>query len=1639
MRGICKFILLAGMLLAVPTLSMSQSFYTTHWDAVARALRSDLPATALEHISQVRQHALSEGNMPQLCRALFEGMHCQTAIVPDSLEPCLMAIRDAMEQENDPARQAVYAYLLGRCQHDGDLLRHAMADLPLLADSRANDYLPLIELHDGSERIYGGDLLHLFVGDFHDEKGQFYLQQAISLYTQRGMTAAAYSLMLRLDKEESELYPLLRQAVDEHPQLQQVPELMSYLAQVEQPQISLSCREDKVLIPGSTAVFVAQARNVDTATFTLGQQQYQLSFAKAQPWEEVSDTLRITLPAPGIYEATLRMGSLKESAKVHVSRVKPLFFGLPDERCRVVLVDTRTGAPLSDSRLIKRDDKGRTLQTFAPSKDGFIYLSRNDWRRANEGYHRFYAEADKDTFYPAIESWNFTTGYFGEEGNVRESPVQIYTDRNIYRPGQEVHVGAIAYSRHNDDYKVCAGDSLTLRCIDQNGRTLYESALMTDEFGMVSAAFQLPRICLPGYVCLQVEGRRTEQRATHFFRIEEYKRPTIELKMDAFTETFSLGDTATVRGSLRTYSGIPLADTRIMTSAGDTLQTDAEGRFEFNVVVERQPRWYWMGPSVTVTATASNGETAETTVRIPLRWREPEPQSVSKYEQPFWHEEHVNEQGTEATLTIGTSVERGRKAPQRYAFLDIACGQRIVEQRILTFTDSLSHTLQYRPEWGDGATLTLAFVRDGQLYSSSVSVTRPTPDKRLMLRWGTFRSFLQPGQDEEWTLQITRPDGSPADALLMARLYDATLDAFTSNQWQLELPFSRALPSTHWTAPRWNCHYFSLARPLPNITPLRFDTWRDSLFGYGGRRFKGHMLYANAMSPMVASSKLAMRSTGSLEELAATVETDAIAADAESTDEGVKASVKTRKNFDETAFFLPALRTDESGMVKIAFRLPESLTTWHFSALAHDRDMNYGLLNDTIVARRQLMAEISAPRFMRDGDRTLVPVTVTNLSESTQECLLTFWADTTSTQQHITLAAGERRTLTFPYSAVAPDGGYVVLKATLVSRDYSDGEERIVPLLTNLVEVIHSVPYTINKRGTRTVGLSSLWRELQACGGTAQHVRFSHEECTNPAWYVANALTPMLDEKAESALSWATRLYALQTAQHIRPLLPSDMATHATGLSGEEATAQNPMTRNEDLRQTLLEESPWLTDAKSETERWQRMGEIFDENALSALSSAAVDELRERQSAYGGWSWYKGMPESLWVSLDISTLLARLQRMSLGDEEKDEQQSISTAPISDMLHKALSYAHQEMHRIVREMKERERRDKIVLPLSELHHNYLYLCALTEQKASADINYLLAKMKEENHELSIYGKAGCAVILAHYGYQKPAQTLVRSLMEYSVSTDEMGRYFDTERALSGWQSYKIPTQTFTIETLQRMDAKAYQQQLAELRLWLLQSKRTQIWMTSRATADAIYAIMTGGEDYLTPDAQGTGYSRQNYAEGEMIGQPTLTVTNPNDRPLWGAAYVQYLLPMQKVMASQSGLSIERTLSVKRGDKWEPLPADPAQQHVTVGDRLRIEYSVRAERDMDYVCIKSCRAACMEPIQALSGYDYRGYYRSVRDQRNDYFFEHMAKGRHTLTEEVMVDRSGTFALGTSMIECVYAPEYRGGTDNITLCVE
>lgn len=1611
MRSIKYICMLLALVQSIALLAqkntMESDFYTTHWQATERALKDDLPATALKELSLIRERAGKEQNMPQLCRALFQTMHCQTEISPDSLQPCQEAIRRAMEAECRPAEKAVYQYLLGRCTQDTTLISASLADLRMLAETNATQYMPLLDYQRDSRWVHGDDLLSLFLNSLYFINKEPYIREAQKIYAEKGRWAAYYLLMEELNLTDAELYPIWRKAADEHPEVQKVAPIMQYLARTELPTLSLHSLNENVLYPGQPLTFTATARNLTEATLTLAGKQYKLHFSESAPWEQRTDTLTLTAPAAGVYEAVLRSGHLTDETEVHISAVKPMIFGLPDERCRIALVDAITGRTLKNARLVVRNKKTRKEKTYPAAKDGYIYLTAADteWQATRDC--AFYPQAGTDTFYPALNRWDFRNGSYSESTQAPEPKLDIFIDRHIYRPGQEVHVGVVAYTRHADDYQAQKGRTLRLTLYDSNDQEIHTDTLTTDAFGSANTTLVLPKVCLPGQFNIVVNSiENNGGDAYHSFSVQEYKRPTIELKIDAFTETFEVGDTARVTGALKTYTGIPLADTEVHTAQGDTTRTDAEGRFAFRVKVEPDYGRFWWRQQVEITATASNGESASATAYIPFHWgsRPTEP-TPDKHTLPFWHEKKVSEAGDEATLTISSC----HKPCQ--VFLDIVSGKRVVEHRVVEMADSMSYTLKYRKDWGDGAVCHLAFVREGQLHSTSVEVVKPRPNKALTLRWSTFRSDLQPGQQETWTMHVVRPDGTPADALVMARLYDAALDAFADNDWNFILYFDRNLPYSQWSSPNYRMKSLQLAGKLPTFQALHFTNWRNGLFEYYSPYRSSMKMRLGAM-PVMAKANVVQETV----EVNADCTTIADLSMPTEVSAPKEQTVQVRENFDETAFFMPALRTDAEGKVNLEFRLPESLTTWHFTALAHDREMNYGMLRDTIIARKQLMVEMAAPRFLREGDTTLMPLTLTNLTDKAQECTLTFSINGTTETARVSLAAGERITKHFTIAATMTPEGYSTLRAMLQNTEFSDGEERLVPVLSNKVQVTRSVPYAMTKRGSRTLNISSLWKNLEG----AEQVRFTVEQSTNPIWYVVNALPPMLDDRSESATAETARLYALGMADYLRNFLP----TLTAQTLAQQKAEQGVLERNADLKQTLLEESPWVMEAKTETERQQRLAELLDETSLTARYAAALAKLRELQLPSGAWSWFKGMEGSAWITTDICTQLTRLNLLTGAHDD-----------LAALVAKAMPWLHKDMAEQVQRMKEYEAKHKAVLPIAEGQYRYLYLCALTSQKTNSAMRYLLEKCEKANHDLTMYGKAGCAVVLAHYGSKKRAEVLLQSLVEHSVSTDEMGRYFDTERALGGYSSYKIPTQTFAIEALERVPVKhkaATPEMLAQLRLWLLQSKRTEMWMTSAASMDAIYALLAGQEDAVSADETGTGYTRETFTDAAHMGQSSLAIENTHNHPLWGAAYVQCLMPADKVESATSGLKVERKIEVSgKGGSTTALK---------VGDRIKITYTLRAERDMDFVCLRAARAACMEPVRALSGYDWQSRsYRAVRDTRTDYFFEHLPKGTLTFTEEVYIDRAGTFTLVPATVECCYSPEFRATTGSMKVEVK
>lgn len=1027
---------------------------------------------------------------------------------------------------------------------------------------------------------------------------------------------------------------------------------------------------------------------------------------------------------------------------------------------------------------------------------------------------------------------------------------------------------------------------------------------------------------------------------------------------------------------------------------------------------------------------------------------------------PFFFYADKNANDTEVTALVGSPLQ------EAIVYYDVVCGDSIVESRRVVLNNQLERfTLTYKDAYGDGATAFIAMMRNGQLYTENFSVKKPEPDKRLLLEWSSFRSRLTPGQQEEWRVKVVHPDGSPANAQLMACLYDASLDAFVKHDWgRFNVFFRRTLPNAWWQT-NVNSYRFTISGTGKyqryTFRSLNFSAWDNRLFSYYlpftyGICYEMAPLGA-APEPASVSPRKRMRLMASrANDLSkddfvemSTMKKESSFADAGNANSSVPMQgVTPRTNFAETAFFRPALRTNAQGEVNITFTLPESMTQWNFTALAHDREMRQGRLDTTVVAQKDFMVEPALPRFLRQGDVTDLPVKVTNLTrknvKATLELSLTNAESGKNCYTHlqeVALQPGETRVYTFPYQS-KNDEGVLVCRTVAHGSGFSDGEEHYLPVYNTDVEVIRSLPFSMIQEGTLTLRTDTLFNTKEA-----HHRALSIELSSNPTWYAVTALPSLAGTPdMHCSIDWATRLYALTLGQYVVKQNPEirQLATSKREL--------NALSRLQ--LQGLTDATPWLRQAESQQQQANSLSQIFDEDMTAAHLHTALDKLRTLQTTDGSFSWYPGMQGNAYVTLEVATLLARIEKLT------------GYTGAHPLLSRSYGYMQQWAAKEVAEMKREEAKAKRQFTPSESQLRYLYLRCLMDSRPDANATFLIDRAAKMHKELTMFGRALTSIILDKADRKVEAQEGMQSLMEHTVSKPQMGRYFDTYRALSAYDSYRIPTQCAAIEALRHFNQSA---SADEMRLWLLQAKRTQMWESKRASAEAIFALLSDttlvandvqplsnhaplyytllcGERIVGLNARSqtqapttAGYFKQSFTDANALKADAVKFTKQTKGLSWGSIYASYMAPASKVQTEGNGLQIHRCYEVKCGSEWKPVNADITLKK---GDRIRQIFTLTAERDFDFVRVSAARPACLETAAPLSGYCWNNgmpAYRAVHDAFTDYFIEHLAKGTHTFAEELFIDRSGTFTTGIIETECVYSPEFRGSAAESTIRVQ
>lgn len=1456
-------------------------------------------------------------------------------------------------------------------------------------------------------------------------------------------------------------------------------------------------------------------------------------------YETFTDSLQLPALPEGVYmiEVESTPTTQVERRLYFVSNVRVLAEELPHQTIRYVVVNATTGEPLKGAH-IRLAANGKTVATLTTDQAG---EARYTYQNVRPG--RVFAYTDRDKFCPTASLY---TSFYYNSADRNTERCRIFTDRSIYRPGQTVRASVIAYTLDNGyEHHANQGKKITLELRDANNKPVSEQTVTTDNYGTAAADFVLPTGKLNGTFSLRGGGN------SYWFRVEEYKRPTFEVKFPDVNQHYENGDTVQVRATARSFAGVPVQGAKVRynvirrrawwcifdsPASGEEIvrgeaTTAADGTFVVDIPMTMPESQYPQFYNFTCTAdvTDQSGETAQGQLTLPLGNRKTSfscdlPEKILKEEQPQLTFHLRNVAGIDIDAKVKYRVDNSKwtaadtqkpltlqqmksgshtleavcnddtlkqqfvvfslddKRPATYTsdwcyqsaaefpndgspvtiqvgssdenvhiFYTIIARDSVIESGVVEKSNALiNRKLTYKEEYGHSLLLTFAWVKQGKVYTHNMNIQRPLPDKKLTLSWDTFRDHLTPGQKEEWKLTVKTPDGKPADAQLMATLYDKSLDMLKEHKWTFNPMINLRKPITSWNYSRWGGLWLSATRDITYLPEqqLLLTHLDDNVFPH----YYSRMLMATAgprrmakasraeTAPMEANIKVfdCVESFNE-ESLQGSIGAfDVVGDDSEpSAAIGPQQQVQMRENLQETAFFYPQLTTDSTGIVTLKFTLPESLTTWRLMALAHTADMMYGTLEGEAVAQKEAMIQPNVPRFVRMGDKATITARLINLSSNKLKAAARMQIIDPETEkvlaqatQQTVMAADSTVSVTFSCEPTAEWPTVVICRTSISGSNFSDGEQHYMPILPATERVTVTLPFTQIAAGTKTIDLTQLFPKTQTNQSTQNAPKFTIEYTNNPAWLMMLALPTIGHPYDNCAVCQAAALYANTLGKHIVDRMPNARQTFEQWRREDTqfTTLNSQLEKNQELKDLILEETPWVAEADNEQEQRRLIANFFDDNTISQRTADATNNLRALQRTDGSWSWWPGMPGSTYMTIAISQMLVRLAAM--------------TGKKQPMLDNAFKFLGKEMTEIVNELKKQEKKGHKPTFPGTTALQWLYICKIDGRQLPSSVQqanqYLIALLKKETKNQTIYEKAMTSIILGSTNY-------IKSLKEYTVYKEEMGRYYDTPRAAYSWRDYRIPTQVAAIEALQLL-APDDKQTIAEMCRWLLQQKRTQSWDTPLNAVDAIYAfqntqsiqsnqstpttqnsqITIDGKPLATPNATaGLGYVKtaQTYS-----GEKTLTVEKTSDGTSWGAVYAQFMQSTSDIKDNSSGVTINREIILNNQSN---------QNTLKVGNRITVRITINSERDLDFVQVQDKRAACLEPVNQLSGYNWRGgYYCSPRDNTTNYFYDRLTKGKHVIETEYYVDREGQYETGTCTVQCAYAPEYRGNCHSVKL---
>ena len=1014
----------------------------------------------------------------------------------------------------------------------------------------------------------------------------------------------------------------------------------------------------------------------------------------------------------------------------------------------------------------------------------------------------------------------------------------------------------------------------------------------------------------------------------------------------------------------------------------------------------------------------------------------------------------------EITCEVGGKAEiiYGSSAKNVYVLYELfQNNQKIDSYRFELNNEIRKIQIPFLESYGDGVVASFTFIKEEKVFLESIKVLRKQPDKSLALQMEVFRDRLTPGQSEEWKISVKDAAKNPVVAELLAGMYDASLDKIQMHEWWFSparpvylniLPFRASQVAFGYS---FASSYFRSSgrseRKMYSFDSFNWFGW--NIYGQMLRTAGGNMIDIKAAQEVdgidiADSDDMAFASPPS-EEIQPNVRSKGTSAATTET------GLNIRQNFDESAFFYPHLTTNSEGESVIAFTLPETNTTWKFRALAHTKDLHFGQLTKEVISQKKLMITPNIPRFIRESDKMSMATTISNLSEKPVSGKITieFFDPNTNkptivipdNSQNFTLEAGKTIGVTW-YFEVPSGIDMTAVKIVAVAENFSDGEQHLIPVLPNRMLVTESLPLNVSGGKSKTFTFEKL---ANSKSSTLENYRLTLEFTSNPAWYAVQALPTLTNPQNEDVISWFSAFYGNSLARHLANSTPKvkQIIDLWTKQGGSSETLYSNLEKNQELKAALLEETPWIMQAKNETEQKQRLALLFDLNRISYQNSQALEKLKVLQTSEGGWSWFKGMHAGVSTTQWLLYGMGELERLQAVDFDEDTE---------DMRRKAIEFIDQKFFEHFENLKKRPENWKTLNRVSTYEIEYLLVRSLyptipVEKTKEASDFYLNILKKHWNKNTNIYDRAIAAIVLNRNGETKTAQSILKSLREHASQKPDLGMFWANNSTHAFMFQSATAVHTYIMDAFCELGASS--EELDAMKHWLFKQKQVQEWESVPATVNAINSLLKTGGDWLseqenvsinwgnksidtTRGEAGTGYIKESLDAGSFSAEMAqVNISKTGAGPAWGALYWQYFEDLDKISFAKTGLNVEKSLFVENiaPVRKELTPVNEANP-IQIGDKVIVRLTVRADRDMEYVMLKDMRASCFEPVDQQSGMQWAQrilFYQSPKDASVNFYFHHLPKGTYVFEYALYATAPGDYSNGITTIQCLYAPEF------------